>query len=288
MELMNNVKVTYTPEGPIVQGFTGPFLTTRLMFRELLSSVWLIWMLFLRDTASKYRQSLLGILWVIVNPLITIGLFMGMSRSGILSIPDLGIPYPLYAIIGLTIWNLFTVGAISCANSLINAGSMIVKINFPKVALVVAASAHGLVEFMIRLIIIAFAFVYYGFSPDWTGLLTGLIFVIPMYLITVGIGFVLSLATGVVRDIPNIVNMLLTAVMLLSPVLYPIKGDTILGHANLFNPFNYLVNVPRDLIINGHSDMLTGFTWVSLFAGCVFFLGWRLFYLAQTKIAERI
>ena len=201
---MNDVKVIYTPEGPIVQGFTGPFLTTRLMIREILSARWLIWMFFLRDTASKYRQSLLGILWVIVNPVITIGLFMGMSGSGILSIPDMGIPYPLYAIIGLTIWNLFTVGVVSSANSLVNAGSMVVKINFPKVALVMAASANGLVEFMIRLVIIAFAFAYYGFSPDWIGLLTGLICIIPLYLITVGFGFVLSLATGVVRDIPNV------------------------------------------------------------------------------------
>lgn len=285
---MDNQKVIYTPEGKKVESDSGLFLISRQMVRELASARWLVWMLFRRDFSARYRQSALGVIWAILTPLITVGLFVGMSQSGLLMIQNVNIPYPLYAIIGLTIWNLFTVGLIACAGSLVNAGSMVVKINFPKVALVLAASWQGIVEFLIRLLLIAAAFMYYGVAPSSKGLILGLLCVIPLYLLMTGIGFFMSLATGVMRDIPNILNIVLSAFMLLTPILYPITGNSWLARANVWNPFNYLVNVPRDLILKGQTDMVNGFVWASIFSVIVFYLGWKLFYLAQTKIAERI
>lgn len=284
----NDIKITYTPKGVSVEGISGPFLTTRLMWRELVSAKELIWRLFLRDFSAKYRQTALGIVWAIVMPFVTVGMFMGMDRSGILNIQDVGIPYALYAIIGLTIWNLFTVGLTACTNSLVNAGSMILKINFPKVALILAASGQGIVELSIRMVLIAFTFLYFGISPDWVGLFIGIICLLPIYLIMVGIGFVLSLTAGVLRDIVNVLSLTLMAIMLLTPILYPITGDSLLAHANLWNPFNYLVNVPRDFIIKGSTDFFSEFVLVTILAAAIFYTGWKLFYLAQTKIAERI
>jgi lipopolysaccharide transport system permease protein len=285
---MDNQKVIYTPEGKKIESDSGFFLLSRQMVRELASARWLVWMLFLRDFSAKYRQSALGVIWAILTPLITVGLFVGMSHSGILMIQNVNIPYPLYAIIGLTIWNLFTVGLIACAGSLVNAGSMVVKINFPKVALVLASSWQGIVEFLIRLLLIAAAFMYYGVAPSSKGLILGLLCVIPLYLLMTGIGFFMSLATGVMRDIPNMLNIVLSAFMLLTPILYPITGNSWLARANVWNPFNYLVNVPRDLILKGQTDMVNGFVWASILSAIVFYIGWKLFYLAQTKIAERI
>jgi len=282
------MKISYTPEGPMVGDPQDLFPRAWLMLNELVSSKELIWRLFLRDFSSKYRQSLLGIFWAVLMPLITVGFFVGMNRSGILTIEDVGIPYPLFAIIGLTIWNLFTIGLSACANSIVGAGSMVVKINFPKVALIFAASVQGIVEFFIRAVLVALTFIYFGVAPDWGGLLLGLACLIPLYLIMVGAGFVFSLAVTVLRDIMNVLNLTLMGVMLLTPILYPIKGDTVFARANVWNPFYYLVNVPRDFIINGHTEFITEFLWTTLFSIAVFLFGWNLFYLAQSKIAERI
>jgi lipopolysaccharide transport system permease protein len=285
---MNGVKVTYTPKGPAIEGARGFFLTTRLMWRELSSARELIWRLFLRDFSAKYRQSALGVLWAVIMPLIMVGMFVGMNRSGILTIEDVGIPYALYAIIGLTVWNVFTVGLTTTSNALVGAGAMVVKINFPKVALVLAASGQSLVELLIRMVLIALAFVYFGVTPSWGGLFVGILCLVPIYLLMVGIGFVLSLASGVLRDIPNVLNIVLMVVMLLTPVVYPITGESLLARANVWNPLNYLVNVPRDFMVKGHSEFLGEFIWVAVLSPIVFYAGWRLFYLAQTKIAERI
>lgn len=285
---MNGVKVTYTPKGPVIEGTGGRFLTTRLMWRELGSARELIWRLFLRDFSAKYRQSALGVLWAVIMPLIIVGMFVGMNRSGILNIEDVGIPYALYAIIGLTVWNVFTVGLTATSNALVGAGAMVVKINFPKVALVLAASGQSLVELLIRMVLIALAFVYFGVVPSLPGLFVGIVCLLPIYLLMVGMGFVLSLASGVLRDIPNVLNIGLMMVMLLTPVVYPITGESFLARANVWNPLNYLVNVPRDFMVRGHSEFLGEFMWAALLSVIVFYTGWRLFYLAQTKIAERI
>ena len=281
-------KVIYTPAGKKVESDSRFFLISRQMVRELVSARWLVWMLFRRDFSAKYSQSALGVIWAILTPLITVGLFVGMSHSGILMIQNVKIPYPLYAITGLTLWNLFSVGLIACAGSLVNAGSMVVKINFPKVALVLAASWLGIVELLIRFFLIAAAFMYYGVAPSSNGLILGLFCTIPLYLLMTGIGFFMSLATGVVRDIPNMLNIVLSAFMLLTPILYPITGNSLIARANVWNPFNYLVNVPRELILNGQTGMVVGFVWASILSVFVFYIGWKLFYLAQTKIAERI
>jgi len=283
-----NIKVTYTPRGLNIAGTEGPFLTTRLMLYELLLAKELVWRLFVRDFKSKYRQSALGIAWAVLMPLVTVGMFIGMNRSGILNIQDVDIPYPLYAIIGLTIWSVFTVGLTACTSALLTAGSMVVKINFPKAALIFAASGQGVVEFFIRSLLIGLAFLYFGITPHWVGLIIGLICLIPLYLMMLGIGFVLSLAAGVLRDIINVLNLMLMAIMLLSPILYPITGDNFLAKVNIWNPFNYFINVPRDLIVKGYSSFTNEFLLATGLSLSVFYFGWKLFYFAQTRIAERI
>ena len=286
--MKSDIKITYTPEGPSVEGAGGLFLTTRLMWRELVGAWELIWRLFVRDFSARYRQSALGVVWAVVTPLATVGMFVGMNRSGILTIGDVGMPYPLYALIGLTVWNLFSAGLTASSNSLINAGPLVVKINFPKVALPLAATGQSLVELLIRIVLTALAFLWFGVAPSWGGLAAGLICLIPIYLMTAGMGFVLSLAAGVLRDISNVLSMALMMAMLLTPVVYPITGTSLLARMNVWNPFNYLVNVPRDFIVNGHTEFLNEFVLSTVLSMAVFYAGWKLFYLAQTKIAERI
>ncbi len=285
---MKHTKITYTPNGPVVEGIGGPFRTTRLMWRELVSARELVWRLFLRDFSAKYRQSALGVVWAVIMPLVTIGMFVAMNRSGIFIIGDVGVPYPLYAIIGITVWNLFSVGLVASTNALVGADVMVVKINFPKVALILAATGQSLVEFLIRMVLVGFAFIWYGITPSLDGLVICLICFVPLYLLMTGIGFVMSLVAGVVRDIANLVNIVLLALMLVTPILYPLKGASLLASANVWNPFNYLVNVPRDFLISGHTEYFNEFVSASFLSAAVFYAGWRLFYLAQTKIAERI
>ena len=281
-------KVVYTPSGPRYEGTSGAFFTTRLMWRELKSARELIWRLFVRDFSALYRQSVLGVAWAFIMPLVAVGLFVGMSSAGILNVGDVDMPYPLYAIIGITIWNFFTTGLTKASGAVVSGAAMITKINFPMVALVFSATGQTLVDFLIRVVLIAIIFMYYGIIPGVGGVLLAVLCLVPIYLMMVGLGMFLSIAAGVVRDVANILNYLFMVLMFLTPVVYPIEGDGVLARANVYNPFNYFVNLPRDLIVEGHSDMVGGFLIASAISLFVFYSGWRFFYLAQTKVAERI
>ncbi len=286
--MAENIKITYSSKGPSIEGVSGAFLTTRLMWREIKGARGLVWRLFIREFSARYRQSVLGVLWALFMPLVMVGFFVGMNRSGILNIEEVEIPYPLYAIIGLTIWNVFAAGLTSTSQSLVGAGGMVSKINFPKAALILAATGQSIAELLIRIILITVVFIYFGVAPSPVGVVIGLACLLPIYLFMAGIGFIMALVAGVLRDIANILSIALMGFMLLTPVVYPIRGGGVLASVNLFNPLNYMVNVPRDFLVKGETELIAEFLAVSVLSLIVFYVGWRFFYLAQTKIAERI
>jgi lipopolysaccharide transport system permease protein len=283
-----SVEIRYTPSGPLQGGSPRPFRHVILMVRELFSSRELTWRLFLRDFSARYRQTVLGIAWAILMPLATVGVFIILNRAGVLEIGEVPVPYPIFAILGLTAWNLFAGGITAASNSIINAGSMVVKINFPKISLVIAAVGQAIVNLFIMVVLLIILFLWYGIIPNVPGILLAFLALIPLYLLTLGVGFILSLAAGVLRDIPNVMGIAMTVLLFLTPVLYLAPPATALGAINLWNPLNYLVNGVRDLVLGGTINAPFGYLYSAIFAVAIFLLGWRVFYFAQTRIAERI
>lgn len=276
--------VVYSPDRLIKIGFLNLW---REMFLSLFQSRELVWRLFLRDFSAKYRQTLLGVLWAILNPLIIVSIFVFLNKSGILNIEETKVPYPVFALIGVAIYGLFSTGLSVSANSIIGAGSMVVKINFPKVSLVFSSFGQALVEFAVRLVLVVAVFIIYGIVPEWTAILFPLA-IIPILLLTLGIGFFLSLLTGIFRDTVHVVSLFTTFFLFLTPVLYPSPKTALFDILNTWNPLSHLIIGCRDLILLGNMSNQVGFLWSSIFSITVFLLSWRIFYLSETKIVERI
>lgn len=239
-------------------------------------------------SAPAYLQSVLWVAWAILMPLATVGVFVILNRAGVLEIGEVPVPYPIFALLGLAAWNLFAGGITAASNSIINAGSMVVKINFPKISLVIAAVGQTIINLFIMIVLLTVIFVWYGITPSVPGILLAFLALIPLYLLTLGLGFILSLAAGVLRDIPNVIGIVMTALLFLTPILYLAPPETALGAINQWNPLNFLVNGVRDLVLGGTMNAPLGYLCSAIFAIAVFLLGWRVFYFAQTKIAERI
>lgn len=255
------------------------------MFLDLLNSRELIWRLFLRDWSARYKQAALGYLWAVVMPFVAIGTFVILNRAGILNIGETSIPYPLFALIGLTTWQLFSTGLNAGCNSLVSAGNMISKINFPLEALVFSSIAQAIFEFLIKMVLIIICFGFFQIMPTW-GIFIFPLAVLPMLFLTIGLSFLLSLINGVFRDTANIVPLLTTFLMFLSPVLYPIPAEK----AFIFklNPLTALVTGPRDLIVFKSLQNPVDYWISSTIAILVFLISWRIFYLVKTKIPERV
>lgn len=257
-----------------------------VMAWQLWASRELIWRLIYRDISVRYRQSFLGYLWAIIPAAITVVIFAYLTEQRVLPIGRLALPYPVFALWSLTVWQLFA-GVLSAATySLVGAGALVTKINFPKEALVVASVGSPLFDFLIRLLPVAAVFAWYGVIPPWQALWLPLI-LLPLLLMALGLGFFLAVLNLAVRDIGNVVGTLLTFGMFAAPVFYPPPVTFPFYLVNVLNPFSPLLIATQDLLAHGalqHDGLFAG---AVAFALLVFLLGWRLFYMTMPRVAER-
>ncbi len=281
---VTEIITTYEPDNSLKKGYLSIFGE---IFNELRKNRWLTYQLFKRDFFAIYKQSFIGVLWALIIPLVSVGTFIILNRSGIFTIGDINVPYPIYAVLGMAFWQLFSTGLVASSNSLVKAGSMIVKINFSKKALVIASTGQSLVSFLIQFVLVGILFASYRITPN-IAILWIPIVIIPIMLLTLGLGFILSLLNGVMRDIGNMLSMLMTFLMFLTPVLYAKPTTGILARITEYNPLYYLVSVPRDLILMGKVPELKGFLISSAISLIIFLICLVAFHLTETRIAERV
>lgn len=258
------------------------------MFYEIVIARGLMIRWFLRDFNAQYRQTLLGFLWVLIIPLFTVMVFILMRKSGVINAGKTQVPYPVFALSGLTIWSVFSTVLSKTSTSLINAGALMIKINFPKISIVIAAACLGLVDFIIKMIFLIIIILAYQVPIAIADIILTMCCLFPLFLFTTGMGMILSIAAGVFRDAVNIINLLLMPMMLFTPILYLPEPGSTLHSLNLFNPLNYFINMPREILFSIPVTSALGFCISSIISLIVFFFSWRLFYISQSKITERI
>ena len=274
--------VVYRPTGTDGIGLAA----WREMIAEMVDSRELTWRLFLRDFSARYRQSVLGYIWAILPALVTTATFTWLNRSHVLPIAGTTLPYPVFVLLGMTVWQLFASGLTNATNSLVGASALITKINFPRETLVISAYGQAIFEFGIRIFLLAAAFALYRVVPAWTIILIPLV-MIPLSLLTLGLGCVFALINGVMRDAGQVVTFLLTFWMFLTPVVYPVKPGS---HSllNVVNPVSPFVIAAQDLATTGHLTQPLNFAIGCAVSVVVFLLGWRVFHLTEPRIVERV
>lgn len=259
----------------------------RTMILDFGKSRELVWRLFLRDFTSRHKQSILGWLWIVLMPLMTMGTFLLLNMSGIIKIGRIDIPYPIFGLVSFSIWNIFSNGLVTTTNSVTGAGGLVQKINFSKDSLVFASFGQVVIDFLIRMGLTLGIFLLYGKMPSLSFFLFPVV-LLPLVFLTLGVGMVTSLLQAISKDIISFVNLGTGFLLLLMPVMYSTEQMGILRKLNAINPLYYLVIVPRDIMLYGEVHHLIGFVLSAVLGFIVFAFGWMFFYLSQTKLAERI
>jgi len=281
---MTETLTVYEPDNALKRGYLNIF---REIGRDLKNNRWLTWQLFKRDFFAAYKQSFIGILWAFIVPLISIGTFVILQQSGIFNYGSIAVAYPIYAVLGMAFWSLFSTGLIGCSNSLVAAGPTIIKINFSKKSLVIASIGQSLVSFLIQFIVLCILFVVYGVVPNIAILLV-IPLMIPIVLLTLGLGFLVSILNGIMRDAGNLISVLITFLMFLTPVLYEIPNEGILWQISRINPVYYLISAPRELILSGTMSNWIGFMISGILSVVIFIVCLMIFHLSETRVTERI
>jgi lipopolysaccharide transport system permease protein len=182
-------------------------------YRELL--YFLTW----RDIKVRYKQTLMGAAWVIIQPLFSMLLFT-LFFNKFAGLDSGEMPYPLFAYTGLLLWTFFSNAVINSTNSLVNNTNLITKVYFPRLFIPAAATGAGLVDFLIASVILVGLSVYYGVSLSWSLLLLP-IFVVLTLVQALGVGMLISALTVKYRDLRHALPFLIQFWMFASPVIYP-------------------------------------------------------------------
>lgn len=276
-----SAEVIYTPDSICRQNWDvwGNIL------REFLDSRELIWRLILRDVAARYRQSILSYFWAILPSIATVSVFVLLKTSGTIPINETPLPYVAYALWGISLWQLFAGCLASSTGSLAAAGSLVTKVNFPKVALVFASAGSPIFDFVVRLVPLAVVFTSYGVPFKWQIIFMPFALA-PLILLALGVGFVMSVANLVLRDVGNGLSIALTLGMFITPVLYPPPSEWPFVLINIVNPASPLLIASQDLVAYGGLTMSAAFISSWIVSLLVFLAGWRFFNLALPRVSQ--
>jgi lipopolysaccharide transport system permease protein len=264
---------------------------SRRSFFEDVASVWahreLVLVLVRREISVRYRQTVVGLLWVLLQPLITTAIFT-MVFVFFLRIPDQGSSYPLFAFSGIAVWQYFTRIVSEGGGSLISSSAMITKVSFPRLVIPLIAPIAAGLDCLIAIIVLAVMTVAFGAHLNWTVIFA------PFVILAVGLfgyAIVLWLAplNAVYRDIGIVVPFVIQIAMYLSPIVYPasLVPEKIRALYEL-NPVAVMVNSMRWVVLGTDAPSLAG---VGVFAVATVLLFWggtRTFRNMEGNLVDRI
>lgn len=195
------------------KGWIGINLAEIWQYRELL--YFLVW----RDVKVRYKQTVMGMLWAIIQPFLTMVVF-SLFFGKLAGIPSEGIPYPIFAYSALVPWTFFSNALSQASNSLVINANMIKKIYFPRLVMPAAAVLAGVVDFVLAFIVLVGMIVYYGFPLNanvfWLPL-----FVVLAFITSLGVGLWLSAMNVQFRDVRYTIPFIIQVWLFATPIAYP-------------------------------------------------------------------
>jgi homopolymeric O-antigen transport system permease protein len=184
-------------------------------YRELL--YFFVW----RDVKVRYKQTAIGAVWAIVQPLLTMIVFT-LVFDKFVNVPSDGLPYPLFSYAALLPWTYFARALNQSILSVTSDANLITKVYFPRLLLPISATLSGLLDFGISFVFLLGMMVWYGIVPNW-GVLALPFFLILALLTALSVSFWLSVINVRYRDVQQTIPFLIQIWLFASPVAYPVS-----------------------------------------------------------------
>jgi len=275
--------VVYTPESKLRSSDT----MAKEMWHDLKASRELAWRLMVRDISAQYRQSLFGIFWAFLPPLCTALIFIFLNSRNIINIGETDIPYPVFAIVGTVLWQIFVYSLNAPLKVVSSAKPLLGKINFPKEALILSSLGQTFFDAGTKMVILIAVFFIFKIPLTW-----GVLFSLPAILVLILLGITLGLSLTPIgllyTDIPNGLTIITTLWFLITPVVYPPPTGFPFSLLATVNPVSPILLGARDLATKGVLLNPLPFFVVTFLVVLVLIVTWIIFRLSMTILIERI
>jgi lipopolysaccharide transport system permease protein len=267
------------PEKPLVT-IKSSRRWAALNLRELWHNRDLFYFLMWRDVKVRYKQTALGVVWVALQPLLTMAIFT-VIFGRLAHVPSDGQPYPIFVYAGLLPWNFFANAVTTSSNSLVGNATLITKVYFPRLVIPGAAVGAGLVDLAIAGAILLVMCCYYHVSAG-----IGLLMLVPLCsLLTIfaaGVGLWMSALNVKYRDVRYALPFLMQIWMYVTPVIYPVSFIPQKWRwAVMLNPLSGIIEGFRAAIFN------QPFNWLGLAAAAIITLSFFIYAAYDFRRMER-
>jgi lipopolysaccharide transport system permease protein len=257
-----------------------------LDLKELWAYRELLYVLAQRDIKVRYKQTVLGVAWAVIQPLATMLLF-SLVFGRLAKLPSDGLPYPIFVYAGLLPWTFFANAISTSGNSLVGQQHLISKVYFPRLIIPLSSIGTGLIDFAISALILLALMVYYGIGWSFN-LLAVPFLVVTVVFIALGVGTLLSALTVSYRDFRFVIPFMVQFWMWATPVVYPASLFPEKWQWVLFlNPMAGLIEGFRSAFLGRPFD-LVGIGISLTVAALVFLLGIFYFEKMERRFADII
>jgi lipopolysaccharide transport system permease protein len=248
-------------------------------WRELWDGRELLYFLILRDVAVRYKQTVLGVGWAVLQPIFSMLVFT-VIFGNFAKMPSDGVPYPLFVYAGLLPWMFFSNAVSGASQSLVNQQALLTKIYLPRLFVPAASVGSGIVDLAVSFVVFAGMMLIYGFPVGWGVLLVPFL-VLLVALAAIGVGLTLAALSVTYRDFRYVIPFMVQAWMYLSPVIYPVslvpeKWQSLLA----LNPLAGLIDAFRSSLLGKPWNMET---FCISSASAIVLLIYGLFYFRKTE-----
>ncbi|MGA1844947.1 MAG: ABC transporter permease [bacterium] len=263
--LESNITVIEPRKGWLA-GFS---LREMVRYRELL--YFLVW----RDVKVRYKQTVLGAAWAVLQPFFTMVVFT-VFFGRMAGVPSDGIPYPIFSYAALLPWTYFSNAVSQSGNSLVNNANLITKVYFPRLCIPMGATLAGLVDFSIAMVVLGGMMIWYRYVPG-AGLLLFPLLVAVTFLLATGVGLLLSALNVQYRDVRYVIPFLVQVWLFVTPVIYPVSLAGRYGWLLYLNPMAGIIEGFRACIL-GHKPIPWSPIGISVFLTLLLFMAGSIYF----------
>ena len=247
----------------------------------------LFWTLTQHRIRVRYKQSILGLAWAVVQP-VALMLIFTLAFGRIARVPSEGIPYPLFVFSGLLVWSFVSTGLSNAVHSVVAHAQLITKVYFPREILPLTYVAVALFDFCIGSVVLAVLLTYYGHPVTWALLYAVPVIIVLTALVTAG-AFLLSAAQVRFRDVGIAIPLVLYLWLFATPVGYPLSSVPE-GYRSWFllNPMTGIVESFRGAVIHGTAPDAGVLGVPAIAAGILLPLAYVIFKRVEATMADVI
>jgi len=245
-------------------------------FREIWQYRELLYFFTWRDIKVRYKQTVIGIMWAVFQPFMTMVVF-SIFFGHFAKMPSDGVPYPIFVFVGLLLWQFFSSSLNGASASLTGNTGIITKVYFPRLILPISSTLTNFVDFSISLVILIGIMVYYRFIPGLAGLWILPLLLVITFMIAVGAGMFLASVNVKYRDVRYALPYFIQMLLFITPVIYPPSIAGKFSWVLALNPMTGVIKAARSAILGNAPinwillGISAGFGILVLIIGTVFF-----------------